>query len=84
MIMPTPFLPKGTINQEGINCPDSEKFRLIFARVLPPQDPQRCPQSLCPDKLTLPTGPSSSQHPCQILNEGSLSAQGITKKFLFK
>lgn len=58
-----PFLPDGTINQEGINCPGSEKFRLIFARVLPPRDPQRCPQALCPDKLTLPAGPSTSQHP---------------------
>lgn len=60
--------PKDTTNQEGINCPCTEKFGLIFSRVLPPQDPQRCPQALCPDKLTLPTGPSTSPHPCYILS----------------
>lgn len=75
--MPVPFLSEVTINQEGINCP-------CFCRVLPPRDPRGRPEALCPGKLTSPTGSSTSQHPCQILSEGSLPAQGTTKKLLFK
>jgi len=70
MIMPMPFLPEDTTNQKGINCPGSEKFRGIFARVLPPQHPQRCPQALCPDKLTLPT--ALLTHVSSLTREASL------------